>query len=93
MTISTLCVEVTAVAFEEDDDGQHVIACNDQLERASAFAVYIRNPMAFHVQDFLCIVGDQEKAMADAFFFADNLAEHLSCDVVSQIEREGRENA
>lgn len=67
---------------------------------AMGFGVYIRNPLAFHVQDFMCIdderderfklpdnFDDRATAYADAWRYADALADHLGCTVQSFLAR------
>lgn len=94
-----LSVEISGVCGFDEADG--VTTCNDEVDRAEAFAVYIRNPLAFHVQDFPLIpAGDEAladildaetlraKAKAAAFAYANALAEHLGCGVASRLNRE-----
>ena len=93
---SHLCVEVSAV-MPCGDNG--VTTCNHKPEAADRFAVYIRNPLAFHVDDFFTgaigakapgghdVWGTAEQAKAAAFNYADGLAEHLGCEVVSALQR------
>ena len=77
---SALLVEVSPVrGFAEGS----ISTCEEG--RAEAFAVYIRNPLAFHVQDFIT-EGEERRltlaeAKANAFRYADALAEHLGCEV------------
>jgi hypothetical protein len=93
-----MAVEVSAVRFIAG----RTEACNGEPDSAMAFAVYIRNPLAFHVQDFKVLpsragssgVGVTERHAAElaskkaaAFSYADALAEHLGCAVESQLER------
>lgn len=89
-----LSVEVSAYLYETAD---HIQTCNDQPHRAAGFAVYIRNPLAFHVHDFevpadrrgLHLAGRIARAKARrlAFDYADELAEHLGCEVSSVLLR------
>jgi hypothetical protein len=93
---SALSVEVSAVRFREGS----AELCNHELpERADAFSVYIRNPLAFHVEDFCVgpvgtrtpsgrdVWGTAEQTKAAAFNYADALADHLGCSVESQLAR------
>jgi hypothetical protein len=97
---SHLCIEVSAVRGFADPDGLET--CNGDPDRAEGFGVYIRNPLAYHVRDFMLpqgssptiwgadsakVAAEQAKAKAEAFGWADGLAEHLGCSVESQLER------
>lgn len=58
---------------------------------AKAFGVYIRNPLAMHVQDFIPgrdSIGTLSDALAAGWLFADRLADHLGCKVESTLPRE-----
>lgn len=88
---SHLCVEISA--WWQDADGVHI--CNDEPARATAYGVYIRNPMAMHVSDFcgpqMAAEFDPMPTLADAkdaaFVYADALADHLGCKVETFIDR------
>jgi len=97
---SHLCIEVSAVRGYRDRDGLET--CNGDPSRAEGFGVYIRNPLAYHIRDFQLPAGAsptiwgadpakvaaaQAQALADAFSWADGLADHLGCPVVSQLHR------
>lgn len=87
---SHLSVEVAAVRFEADES---VTVCDADPGAAMGFGVYVRNPLAFHVQDFGPATVDPERtvtlaeAKVAAFKWADALADHLGCPVVSRLER------
>lgn len=84
-------VEVSAVRGFNSENG--IASCNSEPESAEAIAVYIRNPLAFHVQDFRCHGTEWHGEspvtvqMRQAFAYADLLAAHLGCAVASQLER------
>lgn len=89
---SHLCIEVQPVRGFGQPDGLET--CAHEPETAQAFGVYVRNPLAFHLQDFGPeTVADgaprqtMPQALAMAFEYADSLAEHLGCPVVSPLER------
>lgn len=93
---SHLCIEVSAARR----DGDGLVQCNDAPGGADRFAVYIRNPLAFHVEDFrpaqwpgrdrpATHEASLARAKGRAFTYADALAEHLGCEVVSALSREG----
>lgn len=103
---SALSVEVSAWRIEADqplnqpDRPDYVAGCNHELpERWHGVGVYIRNPLAFHVEDFWIgpigtkapggkdVWGSPEQAKFAAFKYADALAEHLGCSVKSQLQR------
>lgn len=87
---SRLEVEVSAVRGFASDN---IATCNGDPDKAEAFAVYIRNPLAMHIQDFGPDTTDPEKrvsmmaARAAAFTYADALADHLGCPVHSHLTR------
>ncbi len=82
-----LKVEVSAWRF--DDDARSTITlCNDDVENANGFGVYVRNPIAMHVRDFDLDGSEDVHAQREAAFaFADALAHHLACEVVSDLAR------
>ena len=90
---SHLCVEVSAVRGFDDPNG--IGTCNDEPDESGAFSVYIRNPLAMHIRDFHVLRrnsgadkrGRLDRAKARAFTWADALAEHLGCPVVSALQR------
>lgn len=97
-TDSYLAVEVSAWRLGQTGDGTELV--NHELpEQAQGYGVYIRNPEAFHVEDFWIgaigtkapgskdVWGSHEQTRAAAFQYADALADHLGCEVVSQLQR------
>lgn len=88
---SHLCIEVSAVRGFGEPGG--ITVCNDDEASAAGYGVYIRNPLAFHVQDFGVETTFEERratlleAKAAAFTYAAGLAEHLGCEVVSVLNR------
>jgi hypothetical protein len=93
---SHLEIEVSAVKRGE---GRSLTTCNNAPEDADLFAVYIRNPLAFHIQDFRAAPwpcrgrpasheASLAKAKKRAFTYADALAEHLGCVVHSHLKRD-----
>lgn len=75
--VSPVCGLLTAAA----DGG--IMTCRDNPERAEGWAVYIHNPLAFHLRDFtpsLETPSIRDASLA-AFAWADALAEHLGCTV------------
>ena len=63
-------------------DGDHVDRCD--AREAGGFGVYVRNPTALHVQDFVPGEGGMKSgadALANARRFALVLADHLGCAV------------
>lgn len=86
-----LCVEVSAWRY--DDNGTSIVQIDDAQCAADGYGVYIRNPLAMHVQDFtgqdfgLWLEEKKTEARLQAFAWADALAEHLGCEVISQLER------
>lgn len=87
---SALSIEVSAVRGFRTGS---ISTCNEVETMADGYAVYIRNPLAFHVQDFGPETVDETRrvsmidAKAAAFTYADALAEHLGCPVVSVLDR------
>ncbi|MES2300870.1 MAG: hypothetical protein V4521_02150 [Pseudomonadota bacterium] len=81
---SALCVEVSAWRRE----GNGFCGGRCVLEQADGVGVYLRNPLAMHLQDFEPGVGTIEQASAAAFVWADALAEHLGCKVDSALPRQ-----
>lgn len=92
---SALCIEVQAWRR----DGDSIVPClgyiagpgvaiHSDLSQAHGVGVYLRNPLALHLQDFEPGVGTIDQARAAAFKWADTLAEHLGCNVVSSLERD-----
>ena len=95
---SHLEIEVSAVRSHRGHRETTYSTVNHEPSEATAFAVYIRNPLAFHVHDFRVPAWpgrerpDSDaagRAKAKAFAYADALAEHLGCAVVSHLKREG----
>lgn len=90
---SALCIEVSPVRFSSVDGSAMTV--HDEPERTQAFGVYIRNPLAFHIQDFGPESVDPDRrvtlgeAKFAAFEYADNLADHLGCSVESWLARPG----
>lgn len=88
-----LSIEVSAFYRTGDKNGPLITGCNAFPEKAEGFGVYIRNPLASHVQDFdiPAWLDKSEEARAltlsAAFAYADHLAEHLGCKVDSQLAR------
>lgn len=58
---SALSVEVSAVRF----GGGETAVCNHEPERADAIAVYIRNPLAMWVRDFLTANGCEKLGISE----------------------------
>lgn len=91
-----MSVEVSA--WWQDHDGIHV--CNDDPDRATAYGVYIRNPLALHIGDWFgprhtntdggvrCDTVAEAKRCA--FDWAKLLAEHLGCECDSQLDQPRR---
>lgn len=83
---SALSVELSPIRFEPDGSVTTVHGEPDQMQ---GVGVYIRNPSAFHVQDFgpESVDPDRRVEMADVlragFKYADALADHLGCTVDS----------
>lgn len=84
MDSSKLFIELSAVRGLTTNDG--VETCNNNLTVAEAFAVYIHNPLAFHILDFFPDIVSLatypecfKKAFDEAKLFAKGLAEHLGC--------------
>ena len=80
---SALAVEVSA--WRRNGDG--ISGGMVTLDGADGVGVYLRNPLALHVQDFEPGVGTIEQASAAAFAWAAHLAEHLGAPVVSGLPR------
>lgn len=86
---SALAIEVAPVRFIPGQGATITVeTCWAQPDAAAAFGVYIRNPLAFHIQDFGPETVDEnrrvsmDEARAAAFAYADSLADHLGCRVV-----------
>lgn len=82
---SHLSVEVSAWR----EDGDAITVCNDEPLKCDGFGVYIRNPLAFHINDIAREKGAEgySRAKRAAFTYADALADHLGCEVVSALPR------
>jgi hypothetical protein len=85
---SALSVEVSPV--RKCADGFET--CAHEPESATRFGVYIRNPLALHVRDFVTpsrngnatsqrLQLDRLQAYGEAITFASALADHLGCGV------------
>ena len=83
----TISIELSAVYHVDDSN---IDTCNDRPEQADAFAVYLKNPTAFHLKDFAIldfheknisstIEGCRFKAFDAALAWSTALAEHLGC--------------
>lgn len=80
-----MTVEVSA--WETDGDG--IAICNHEPLRCDGFGVYIRNPLALHIHDIKRGPGGEgySRAKREAFAYADMMAQHLGCEVVSALPR------
>lgn len=101
MTKQSLSVEVAAYRREGKyierytlDSSPRAMATRPLHERPHGFGVYIRNPLAFHVEDFPCdargaysVAECYARKLGEAFRYADALAEHLGCGVESSLTR------
>jgi hypothetical protein len=80
-------VELSAVKGLETDS---INTCNENVEDTEAFAVYISNPLAYHVHDFKVLdyhsfETDRPEWRISAYNaasqWAAGLAKHLGCDI------------
>jgi hypothetical protein len=78
MRLEPVYVDIRAMRL---DDGDWV----QDVDSPEVYAVYINNPMAMHIQDFA--VSDGGDQLTAAYAFADRLADHLRCEVVSDLPR------
>lgn len=78
-------VELSAVRPAGDNSLE---TCNGEPESADRFGVYICAPLAFHVQDFeIADYARPSEAKAQAFAYAEALAEHIGAAFDPRVER------